>query len=146
MPSKRVLCAVAAGAVLLTGCQKPFPDLTVLSGDTTTTVSPQTYCFDAAHCHFPKSTVGQVSARAGSTLLVDVPRAVADQTWSVVSAVRKANGTFRTIKGANYSSNNVHDSHSTRVDVPYGVGGYYLVVSQHGSSLGSWVTEVTISQ
>ncbi len=143
----RVAAAVGALATAVTACQKPLPELTVLSGSTTTTVQPQTYCFDPAHCHFPKSVVGQVSAQPGSTLLVDVPRAVATQTWGVVSAVRNAKGQFRSIKGANYRSGNVTNSHTTRVDVPYGVGSYYLIVSQRGAStVGSWVAEITIQR
>jgi hypothetical protein len=143
----RVLAAFAVLVMTVTACQKPLPELTVLSGSTTTTVQPQTYCFDPSHCHFPKSVVGEVSAQSGSTLLVDVPRAVAAQTWSVVSAVRNAKGDFKTIKGANYRANAVTNSHSTRIDVPYGVGSYYLIVSQRGTAtLGSWVAEITIHQ
>ena len=148
MPSPRRVAAVAAGlaaAGVLTACQKPLPEVTVLSGGTTTTVSPQTYCFDDKHCRFPRSEVGAVAAPAGSTLLVDVPREVAHAYWSVTSAVRRNDGTFRTLKGAAFSSGTVHDSHSTRVQVPDGIGSYYLVVTQlSSSSKGSWVAEVTI--
>jgi hypothetical protein len=129
----------------ITACQKPLPELTVLSGSTTTTVQPQTYCFDPSHCHFPKSVVAGVSARAGSTLLVDVPHAVAAQTWSVLSAVRTAKGVFKSIKGANYRADAVTNSHSTEIHVPYGVGSYYLIVSQRGTAtVGSWVAEIMI--
>lgn len=149
MPRSRRVLGAAAGlataAVVLTGCEKPVPGVTILSGSTTTVVHPQTYCFDATHCRFPKSQVGKISARRGSTLLVDVPREVAGTSWSVTSAVQKSAGTFQTISGASYSSGTVHDTHSTRVQVPYGVGSYYLVVTQAGgSSTGSWIAEIAI--
>jgi hypothetical protein len=150
MPTaRRVLGAAAtiAAGTVLTACQKPVPDVTVLSGSETTVVHPQSYCFDAKHCRFPKSEVGGVSAQAGSTLLVDVPRAVAYAFWSVTSATQLGDGTFQTIKGQAYSSGAVHNSHSTRVAVPYGVGTYYLVVTQLSTSgNGSWVAEVTITR
>jgi hypothetical protein len=151
MPTPRRVLGTAAGLALaasaLTSCQKPVPELTVLSGSATTQVSPQTYCFDTAHCRFPKSDVRRVSARPGSTLLIDVPRSVAAESWNAVSAVQKSNGTFATIKGANYQSGTVRDSHSARVDVPYGVGSYYLVVRQlSGTTNGSWIAEITITR
>lgn len=138
--------AVGLGAVVsLAACTKPLPNVTVLSGDTTIVVKPQAYCPDPAHCHFPKGHVSTISAVAGSSILVDVPREVASKPWTLVSAVQKSNGTFQTIAGANYASGTVKNSHSTHVDVPYGVGSYFLVVTQKSATAnGSWVAEVSI--
>ena len=128
-------------------CQKPVPELTVLSGSTTVRLSPQTYCFDASHCRFPKSRVDTIRARPGASLLVDVPRDVAGRAWSVISAVQRSDGTFRTISGADYASTNVRGRHTTSVLVPNGVGTYYLVVTQKSASAnGSWVAEVSIAR
>ncbi|MCW2495930.1 DUF2771 family protein [Jatrophihabitans sp.] len=137
---------VGIGAVAsLAACTKPLPNVTVLSGDTTVVVKPQAYCADQSHCHFPKGHVSTIKAAAGSSILVDVPRAVASKSWTLVSAVQKSNGTFQTISGANYQSGTVKNSHSTRVDVPYGVGSYFLVVTQKSATTnGSWVAEVSI--
>jgi hypothetical protein len=150
MPSlRRALYAAGLGAaaLALTACQKPLPQLTVLSGATTIRVAPQTYCFSALHCHFPRSAVGSIHAPAGSSLVVDVPRPVAAGPWSVVSAVQNKKGQFQTIKGANYQSGTQRNSHTARVDVPYGVGNYYLVVTQRSSaSTGSWVAQITITR
>ena len=147
----RIVTVAAAGAAVVTlgACDKPVPNVTVLSGSTTIVVSPQTYCPDvtAAHCRFSTGSVHRVSAVAGSSLLVDVPREVADKAWSVVSASQKANGNFTTIPGANYASGTITNSHSVRLDVPYGVGSYFLVIqSRSASTNGSWVAEVSISR
>jgi hypothetical protein len=132
---RRAIVTVAAGlaaTAALTACDKPLPNLTVLSGSTTIVVSPQAYCADATHCHFPQ-------------LLVDVPRQVAGKPWVVVSASQKSDGTFEAITGANYTSGTITHRHTASVDVPYGVGSYYLVVTQKSASVnGSWVAEVTI--
>lgn len=147
------IATVAAGAAAiatLAACDRPVPNVTVLSGATTIVVSPQSYCPDTitSHCRFSTSrTVNHVSAFAGSTLLVDVPHEVADKAWSVVSASQRADGTFATIPGANYTSGTIQNSHSVRLDVPYGVGSYFLVVQEKGAtSNGSWIAEVTIKR
>lgn len=154
MPSPRRVLRTAAAAfaaavamVLLAACEKPLPELTVLAGSTTVQVSPQTYCFDPNHCRFPTSVVGQVRARAGSTLLVDVPRAVAALPWTAVSAVQQPDGRFRTIVGAAFQSGTVLHSHTTRVQVPYDVASYFLVVTQRSTTgNGSWVAQVTVTR
>ena len=148
--AKAVTIAAGLAAVAtLTSCDKPVPNVTVLSGSTTIVVSPQAYCPDttASHCRFAAGSIDRVSAIAGSTLLVDVPREVADTSWSVVSASEKADGKFSTIAGANYASGTITHSHSVRLDVPYGVGSYFLVIQAKGAATsGSWVAEVTITR
>jgi hypothetical protein len=146
-----VVAAVAAGG-LLTGCgTKPSPNVTVLSGHTTSVVKPQTYCFDTnpAHCRVSaKGNVAAIKARQGSTIFVDVPRSVANSHWGVTSATENGSGQFQAITGSGLSSSTLHDRHSTRVNVPYGPGTkYYLIVIQQAGSVqtASWVTQVTIT-
>jgi hypothetical protein len=146
------LAGVGAAAGLLVGCgTKPTPNVTVLTGSTTAVVRPQTYCFDASggHCRVsPSGNVGSIRARAGSTVFIDVPRAVARSHWTATSATQAADGQFQTITGSGLSSGTLHDTHSTRLTVPYGVGNQYyvIVIEQNGQvQTGSWVTLVTIT-
>jgi hypothetical protein len=153
-PVRTIAAVVGAAAVssLLTGCgSKPTPNVTVLSGHTTSVVKPQTYCFDAnpAHCRVSaKGNVGAIKARQGSTIFIDVPRTVASSHWGVTSATEDSSGQFQAITGSGLSSSTLHNTHSTRVNVPYGPGTkYYLIVIQQSGSVqtGSWVTQVTIT-
>lgn len=143
------VAGAVAAVVLLTGCQKPAPDVTVLSGSTTTVVRAQTYCFDAniKHCRIAThGNVGSITARAGSAILVDVPRVVAAGRWNATSAVEVSSGKFQTIAGVGHASPTRHDTHSTRLTVPYGVHAYFLVVQQAGpAQTGAWVTRVTVT-
>ncbi len=142
--------AVAATTTLLAACEKPAPKVTLLAHDTTVRVSPQTYCFDVAHCRVSKKgNVAGIDAAAGSQILVDVPRAVARKEWSVTSATLQSDGSFKTIDGTGVSTGKLQDTHSARVTVPYGAGAeYYLIVLQQngGKSTGTWVSRVTITQ
>jgi len=140
--------AIAAAAVALlaitslTACDKPLPKVTVLSGSRTVVLGPQTYCFDASHCHFPKTKVSVVHATAGTTLLVDVPREIADHPWQVSSGTLSGN-TLKTFVGDNYSTGTISDTHSARVDVPFGVGTYTLVIR---TSTDAWVAAVSVNR
>jgi len=135
--------AVAVAAITsLSACDKPLPKVTVLSGSTTVVVGPQSYCFDASHCHFPKSKETVVHARAGTTLLVDVPRQIADHAWQVSSGTLSGN-TLKTFVGDNYSTGTIKNTHSARVDVPYGVGTYTLVIR---TSTDAWIASVQVSR
>ena len=143
---------LAVAAAGLTACDKPTPRVTVQTGNTSTTVSAQTYCFDANpdHCRVTTSgTVGTLSAVAGSSILVDVPRSVADGYWQVRSATQGTDGSFADIAADGVRSPVVHDRHSARVQVPYASGQYFLIVTEaaQGSNkaTGSWVTRVVIT-
>jgi hypothetical protein len=147
----RALAVLAGAGALgsLAGCgAKPVPNVTLLSGSTTVVVTPQTYCFDAAHCRVSTTGLGTIKAKAGSTVFIDVPRAVADTNWTATSATQTSSGQFQTITGADLSSSKLHNTHSTRLAVPYGVGDqYYVIVIQQTGQVqtGSWVTQVTIT-
>lgn len=144
-----VLVLLAAAAIgLLAACDKPVPQITLQSGATSTTVPPQTYCFDLAHCRVSvKDNVGALHARAGGSILVDVPRDLADRDWSAVSA-RIVNGAVHPLKGSGLSSGNRHNSHTARLVVPYGAGSSYFVVvftEAGGRQTGTWVSRITIT-
>ena len=143
--TKGMLVTVAVGiaaTVSLTACTKPLPNVTVLSGSTTVIVSPQTYCADLTHCHTPGKAIPTVHAKAGATLLIDVPRSIADHEWAVASGTITGSQ-LRAFVGANYSTGTVRNTHTARVDVPYGVGTYTLAVT---TNVDSWVAQVTVSR
>jgi hypothetical protein len=102
-----------AGSVLLAGCDKPTPKLTVQEGSFSTTISPSTYCFDAAHCR--PSDNGP-----DGRILVDVPRDVLHRGWSV---------TALSLDGAKAlgGSGAIHDSHSYRVAASTNNGNPFIV-------------------
>lgn len=150
---QRVLAAsavLASTTILLAACEKPTPKVTLLTGTTTTNVKPQTYCFDLAHCRVSDAGyLADVKAKAGSQILVDVPRSVAKKEWTVTSATRQADGTFQKIEGSGVSTDTLKDTHTARVTVPFGAGAdYYLVVQQKQSekATGTWISRVTITQ
>ena len=127
---------------MLTACDKPAPNVTVLSGSTTVIVSPQTYCLDLTHCHTPGKAVPTVHAKAGASLLIDVPRAIADHAWTVSSGTF-TNNQLHAFVGANYSTGTIRNTHTTRVDVPYGVGTYTLAIT---TNVDAWIAQVTVSR
>ena len=138
-----VTVAVGVAALTaLTACDKPAPEITVLSGSTTVVVTPQTYCTDLSHCHTPGKAVPKVRAKAGATLLIDVPRSIADHSWAVSSGTF-SNNQLRAFVGANYSTGTVHNTHTASVDVPYGVGTYTLAVT---TNTDAWIAQVTVTR
>jgi len=135
--------AIAVAAItMLTACDKPLPKVTVLSGSTTVVLEPQTYCFDASHCHQPGAKIAVVDAAAGSTLLVDVPREIADHAWSVSSGTF-TKGLLKTFVGDNYSTGAIKNTHSARVEVPFGVGSYTLAIQ---TNQATWVAQVKVKR
>ncbi len=121
--------------------------MTVQSGDTAVTVRPQTYCFDAAHCRISEQgNIGDITVSTGSTILVDVPRAVKGKGWQVRSVTQSRKDTFKTITDPGTSTSSITDSHSARLSVPSGVGTYFLVITQGSAAkpTGGWVTRVQV--
>jgi hypothetical protein len=146
-----VLASLVAVTGVLAGCDKPIPKITLQSGSTSTQIDAQTYCFDVNNpkkCRIrTEGGVGSIHAPEGGTILIDVPRSVADHTWSAVSA-QLQNGKFKTIPGEALTTGSRRDTHFGRVRVPYGAGKtYYLVVLEQrgGKQSASWVSRVLIS-
>ena len=77
-----------------------FGALASLSQNVVSVVSPQTYCFDSdpSHCRFANSNdLRVIKARGGSRILVDVPRQVATQPWTVTAASESTDNTFKAL-------------------------------------------------
>jgi hypothetical protein len=149
-PSRFAAAALGAAALasVLSACDKPTPNVTFLSDNTVSVVSPQTYCFDTNpdHCRFSTSKeIRVIHARGGSRILVDVPRQVATQSWTVTAATQSKN-TF-TALGVAGDSATVSTGHTAKVTVPFGQGNtYYLIVKQAADGkTGAWLVEVDIT-
>jgi hypothetical protein len=117
---------VAAVVSVLSACDRPLPQISVLSGSTIVRVSPQTYYFDNPQkARVTSGTVSTISASGGRSLLVDVPKEVADQNWSVTAITLDAAGK------------------QTDLD---GTGNYFLKVAAAGGSAGGvWLIQVHVT-
>jgi hypothetical protein len=113
MPRSRRAAAAAAGAAvimsLLTACQKPTPQVTVLGGGKVVTISPSNYCFDSSHCRTGKLELPTFTLGPDDKVMIDVPKTVADRGWQV-EALSLADIT-KVVGG----SGPITDSHSFRV-------------------------------
>ncbi|MEP6598495.1 MAG: DUF2771 family protein [Actinomycetota bacterium] len=142
-----VMTGIAAVTGLLAGCDRPVPEVTLLAGNKVTQVTALKYCFDAGnrncHQHDRPQTITVASA---STILVDVPRSVARSHWLVSAFQLDASTGKKTALDGNGSAGLLHDTHSTRVSVPYGTGDYYLSVAQiEGTEQrGTWTVRVRV--
>jgi hypothetical protein len=118
----RVLAVAGAltGSVLLAGCDKPAPKVTVQSGSFSTTITPSTYCFDASHCRNSVIDLPVIDARPDDRVLVDVPRELVGRGWSV---------TALSLDGAKAlgGSGAIHTSHSFRVAASTNNGNPFIV-------------------
>jgi hypothetical protein len=116
--------AAAAGALLLTGCDKPVPKITVQAGSFSTTITPTTYCFDRGHCRAStRIDLPVVGTGPDDKVLVDVPREVAGRGWSVTAL--SLDGT-KNLGG----SGPIRDSHSYRVASNANDGAPFIVAVQ----------------
>lgn len=146
---------IALGIVLLAGllaglvaaCQKPLPTITVYGEGKSVIVDAAAYQFSGGPTRRTISDYAQaptISVPAGTVLLIDVPRTVAEDTWVVAAFRLDQAGKSTPIEGAG-SLEPLHDRHSTRVSTsPAGLGDYYLQVAQlRGTTqAGGWVIKV----
>jgi len=145
------LVAAALGctalAVVLTACDKPTPSITVYNGRTSVKVSSAKYCFDGnANTCRTSTAVGRLSATVGSTIVVDVPRDIANNHWAVTSFVKDDSGRPTTIDSS--SSPVVSKTHSVRVLVPQATSGSYQIAVQSFTgtkATGEWDIEVRLA-
>jgi hypothetical protein len=139
--------AVSIAAVTLTACNRPLPEISVLSGSAVIRVQPQTYIFaGSTDTRVTSGTVGSINAAGGSQILVDVPREVASQQWSVSAISLDAQGKQSSVNSDGASSPKVTHTHTTRVLVPYATGNYFLKIASAGNADGGiWLVQVRIT-
>jgi hypothetical protein len=137
--------AVALAGGLLSACDRPVPQITLFADRTTTRVNATTYCFDSAHCR-QNSTEASVAATAGSTILVDVPRQIANAQWLVSAYTVDSSGKKTVIDGA--GSSLLHDTHTVRLLVPTSSGAYALSIQSFDGTTptGIWNVVVQLRQ
>jgi hypothetical protein len=128
------ICGALAGTLLLTGCDKPVPKITVQAGSFATTVTPTTYCFDPGHCRAStRIDLPVVGTGPDGKVLVDVPRQVAGRGWSVDALTLDGK---KNLGG----SGPIRHSHSYRVASNANDGAPFIVAVQqlrHGKPDGS---------
>jgi hypothetical protein len=142
--------SVLSLAALLSACDKPQPTVTVFNGSDSAIVKAQPVCTvqKTDTCDPDPGKVVDVTADAGSTLLVDVPKKLADAGW-FVSAFTSDGKTNTPINTPGVGSANVLRDHTVRLQVPQQTtGSYYLqVVSMRPSrELTNWLITVHLSQ
>ena len=83
---RRLLAATsaAAAAVALTGCERPTPIVTVVSGMQSEWKEADRFCFDAGTCIEEEAELPRIRVSNGATVGIDVDRELADGAWGVV--------------------------------------------------------------
>jgi hypothetical protein len=152
--TRRPLRPVAAGvgllgsAVLLTGCDKPQPSITVFSDNRSGTVAAQPACTVLGSCQPIADRVAQIQATGGSQILLDVPKQLSDGGWIVAAYTSDGSkNTALTTPGA--SSPPIQSRHSVRLQVPSATSGsYYLQVTalKPSNQLTTWLVGVRLTQ
>ena len=123
MRGARLIGAALAvsGAFVLSGCEKPLPNITVQDGAHATTVTPSTYCFDATHCRSSTHLdLPVITASVDDKILVDVPRDLVDKGWAVQAVSLDGKKAFAV-------SPIIRDSHSYRVASNVAAGRNFIV-------------------
>lgn len=139
--------AALAAVPLLAGCQKPLPTITVYGDGRSIIVDAAAYQFPGGPTHRPVTDYDQaptLSVQAGSDLLIDVPRQVADNAWLVAAFTLDASSNTTPLAGAG-SAGAIRNQYSTRVSsTPAGVGSYYLQVVElrQAQQVGGWVVHI----
>lgn len=121
---------LAALTLLLTGCDKPKPTITVLSDGNSTVVPAQPTCTiqPSNACALDASKQRTVTARGGSSILLDLSPELADNGY-LVSAYT-TDGKTNTPLTTPGASTGVKKSLTARLSVPaQAQGSYYLQVT-----------------
>lgn len=118
---------LVAMTALLTGCDKPKPTITVLSGNDSTTVPAQPTCtIDAsAPCAPDPGKQRTISARSGGQILLDLAPELADNGY-LVSAFT-SDGTKNTPVTTPGASTGVTKSLTMKLAVPASAAGSYFL-------------------
>ena len=92
-PRRRLLAAAAATsamAALLTGCEKPAPIVTVVSGGTSVYSEAAAFCFDegqtldSGECAQRATQTKQLAVRPGERVGIDVDKELVERGWQLV--------------------------------------------------------------
>jgi hypothetical protein len=147
--STPVVVVLMLAALMLSACQKPSPRVTVFGDGKSVVVIAASYTYTGGTTRIAGSNapVAQISVRAGTELLVDVPRSLADHAWIVAAYTSDANGKLTALDGA--GSQTVSGKHSVWLNTPEdGSGEYFLNVTQltGGNGTGAWVLRVNLHQ
>ena len=90
MTARRRLLAAAScclAVAALTGCEKPAPIVTVVSGDTSVYSEASTFCFEeganlqSEECAQRATDVKQLEVRPGERIGIDVDKELVDRGW-----------------------------------------------------------------
>ena len=130
---------------LLSACDKPQPTVTVFSGSTAKAVSAQPSCLLLGTCSPSQSRVTGLSVQPGSTVLVDVPKKLADGGWIATAFTQDSAGKNTPVTGAGTSTTT---KLTARLQVPQGSGGYFVQISalKPSNQLTTWIVRVTYGQ
>lgn len=141
-PRRRLLAAVTAGVAVasLTGCERPAPIVTVVSGTTSEWKEADAYCFQADECveHAHGPTV--LPVRPGQQVGVDVSKALVDRGWFIELSAPGS-------EGQSQQSEVFRDQHYFAFTTPsIGPEGLRLVVRSLGAggegTSGEWVFDL----
>ncbi|MHB8961334.1 MAG: hypothetical protein ACYDAN_17115 [Candidatus Limnocylindrales bacterium] len=92
-PRRRLLAvaaATSAAAALLTGCEKPAPIVTVVSGGSSAYTEAAAFCFDedqtleSGGCAQRSGELTELPVRPGERIGIDVDGEVAERGWQLV--------------------------------------------------------------
>jgi hypothetical protein len=132
---------------LVAACDKPQPKVTVFNGSGSKIISAQPGCVTQATCSPDVSKIPTVFAHSGSTLLIDVPKEVADKSWLVQALNPDSSGKVTAIEGAGTIAPT--KDHAVRVLVPTQAGVRYILrvtptIPKPGTRV--WMTWVEVTQ
>ena len=88
-PRRRLSAAAFATVALagLTGCEKPAPNVTVVSGGESVYSEASRFCFDEStpleSCPERETTVKQLEVRQGERIGIDVDRELVERGWQL---------------------------------------------------------------
>lgn len=144
---RAVACGIAAAglALMLSACDKPQPSVTVFNGSTAKAVQAQQPCVFTGACNPDGHKIGDLSAVAGSTILIDVPKNLAAAGWVAAAFTQDSSGKNTPVPGAGTPGTSKDLTSRTRV--PDGTGGYFLQVSalKPSNQLTTWIVRVSIT-
>jgi hypothetical protein len=142
LPTVAAVTGLLAISALLSACDKPQPTVTVYSGSTAKAVSAQPPCLLLGTCSPNQGRVTGLSVEPGSTVLIDVPKQLADAGWIASAFTQDSTGKNTPVAGAGTTTTT---KLTARLQVPQGSGGYFVQISslKPSDQLTTWIVRVT---